>query len=796
MKYTLCRMYWALCLGLCILISPAGSADDYNNKVKPILSQHCFTCHGPDSKHREGELRLDVAPYDDDMASDRIKELFGSDHASSLIFERITAQDDDDRMPPSDKPALTEKEIGIIADWLDDGAPYSKHWAFIAPTKPGMPTLKQDDWPRTTLDRLVLATLESNDISPAPLATPETRLRRVYLDLIGILPTIEQVSSFVANPSEEAYTQVVDKLLASEHFGERWGRHWLDNARYADSNGYSIDGSRQIWPYRDWVINALNEDMPFDQFITEQLAGDLLPNATQDQRVATGFHRNTMINQEGGIDKEEFRIESIVDRVNTTGAVFLGLTMECAKCHDHKYDPLYQSEYYKLFAFYNNDDEIDIELPSPNQKARLKRIQKEIDALVPKRNAYKAEAIKEPLTAWVATVTEETLAKWNLKEKDAIATERSTWTDEQERLIQKRFLAADEKYQELENEIRSIEKKKPRLPKTMVLKKRPEARVTQLFEQGDFTRKAEVVTPGTPAVLHPYKGPENGSRLDLAHWLSSPENPLTARVMVNRYWQYLFGRGIVETENDFGYQGSLPTHPEVLDYLAAQFRDTGWSIKKIIREIVLSSTYQQSSHRRPELDVIDPKNYLLARQNRVRLDAEIIRDVSLSASGQLDTTIGGPGVYPPQPDGVMKLGQSSRAWNPDKGSDRHRRGMYTFFWRATPYPSLMVFDAPNAMVTCTRRSRSNTPLQALTLLNDQAFIEQAQALAERISSAPMATDEDKLHYAFMLCLGRAPEASEVLVLSNLLKKSSGDQTSAWFPVARTLLNLDEFITRE
>ena len=415
--------------------------------------------------------------------------------------------------------------------------------------------------------------------------------------------------------------------------------------------------------------------------------------------------------------------------------------------------------------------------------------------------AYRAETIKEPLTQWLVTVTDETTKDWNAIEKAAIKAERSTWTEEQETLIQTRFLTGETTYQDFGREATSIKEKMPKPPKTMVLSKRAEPRITHRFEQGDFTRLAEELLPGTLSALHPYQGPEHGTRLDLANWIVDGANPLTARVTVNRYWQYLFGRGLVETENDFGYQGSLPTHPQLLDYLANRFIAQGWSVKSILREITLSATYQQASHRRHELDIVDPKNYLLARQTRVRLDAEIIRDASLSASGQLDRSIGGPGVYPPQPDGVMKLGQSAREWKANTDGNRHRRGLYTFFWRATPYPSLMAFDAPDAMVACTRRSRSNTPLQALTLLNDQAFIEQAEALAQRIEGAPMANDEEKIHYAYQVCLGRSPEPNEISILTALLADARKQEakeatTSDWFPVARTLLNLDEFITRE
>lgn len=781
------------------LLSPGASAGSFNNQVKPLLSQHCFTCHGPDAKQRKGNLRLDISPHDGAMAGERFAEVFGKDHQSSLIYQRITAHDQDDRMPPVEKPGLSEKEIAILAAWLDEGAPYEKHWAFVAPEWPEIPAVEGHEWVKNDIDRFVVRRLQEEQIAPAPLASPETRLRRVYLDLVGLLPPLVAIEAFTANPSDALYEQIVDELLASPHFGERWGRHWLDAARYADSNGYSIDGPREIWPYRDWVIDAVNADKPFDDFVVEQLAGDLLPDATRAQQVATGFHRNTMINQEGGIDKEEFRIEGVVDRVNTTGAVFLGLTLGCAKCHDHKYDPVYQDEYYKLFAFYNNDDEVDLDLPTEAQAARIAALKAEIAGIAPARDAYRAEAVQEKLETWLAAQPPDVVKNWGLKEQAAQKTARADWTEEQERLIQKRFLQLDETYCEFEKQVQAIQQKLPEVPQTMVLRKRAEPRESHLFEQGDFTRLGEKVLPGTPAVLHPYDGPEFGNRLDLARWIVDRENPLTARVTVNRYWQHLFGRGLVETENDFGYQGALPTHPELLDYLANRFIARGWSTKAAIREMVLSATYQQSSHYRDDLEVIDPQNYLLARQNRVRLDAEIIRDVTLTASGKLDTTIGGPGVYPPQPDGVMKLGQRNRPWDASQGGDRFRRGMYTFYWRATPHPALAVFDAPDAMVACTRRSRSNTPLQALTLLNDTAFVEQAEAFGARLATAPMEQDEERIRHAVQLCLNRPPTDRELRILQELVvdaRKQAGGEATEWVQVARTLFNLDEFITRE
>lgn len=786
----------AVCLGL---VSPLAQAGRYNNQVKPILSQHCFACHGSDAKQRKGELRLDVPPTEAGYSAERLQKVFASGRHGSAIYTRITTSDAEEHMPPVDKPALSAAEIEVIGQWLDDGAPYEKHWAFVAPAWPQIPDASKTIWAKGPIDALVLARLEEKGITPSPLADPVTQIRRVFLDLTGIPPTPEEVDSFTSDPSDTKYEALVDQLLASPHFGERWARHWLDQARYADSNGYSIDGPRTIWPYRDWVINAINADMAFDDFVRDQIAGDLVPGATEAQKVATGFNRNTMINQEGGIDKEEFRIEAVMDRVNTTGSVFLGLTLGCAKCHDHKYDPIFQKEYYQLFAFYNDDDEVDLDLPTPEQREKLAAIRATVAEQQTKRDAYRDTALRDKLGPWAAALSEEQTRDWGLKEKAAIKLPVADWTAEQRGLLEKRFLAADAEFQAFEKAIADENGKVGSLVRTMVLARRAQPRETHLFIKGDFTRKGDIVTPATPAVLHPLPKSESLTRLDLANWLVDRSNPLTARVTVNRFWLALFGRGLVETENDFGYQGALPTHPELLDYLANEFIAKGWSVKSILREIVLSSTYRQASLARPDLEIVDPRNFLLARQNRVRLDAEIIRDAALAASAQLDPTIGGPSVYPPLPDGVMKLGQSdNRVWETSTGKDRFRRGMYTYFWRATPHPSLVVFDAPDALVACTRRTRSNTPLQALTLLNDQAYVEHARALAKRIVEMPMASDSERLDFAFRVCLSRAPQGNEKAVLSDLLALGGPTQApeKSWLMVARTLLNLDEFITRE
>ena len=792
----------------------------YNRDVRPILSENCLACHGPDANKRKAGLRLDVRAVALATREGRPAAIVPGDLAASTLLQRVTAHDANQLMPPPDvKPALNTQQIETLRTWIAEGAFYEEHWAFISPQRTEPPAVRDGIWAKTPVDGFILASLEAQGIAPSPEAGLPTLIRRVYLDLIGLLPPPEAVAAFVADARPEAYEQVVDGLLASPHFGERWGRHWLDAARYADSNGYSIDGPRSIWKYRDWVIDALNRGLPFDQFVIEQLAGDLLPDATEQQRVATGFHRNTMINQEGGIDPEEFRIAAVIDRTNTTASVFLGLTMACAQCHTHKYDPIEHDEYYRFLAFFNSDDEIDIELPTEEQRPKWAETRARIAELTAAAEAHLKDDLDAKLAAWVTGLTEEAKKAFSAEEQRNLALAPELRTAKEKSKLIDLYKQQDAGYQALLAPIKEAEKELPEVVKSMVLTKRAQPRETNLFTAGDFTRPAQLVTPGVPRVLNPLPAVENPTRLDLAKWIVDPANPLTARVTVNRMWQHLFGRGIVETENDFGLQGLLPADQELLDWLATDFVARGWDYKGMLRVMVLSATYRQASNTRPDLATVDPDNRLLARQTRLRLDAEIIRDAALSSSGLLAPAIGGPGVYPPQPDGVMTLGQMNRTWDTSQGPERYRRGMYTYFWRATPYPSLTVFDAPETLLACTRRNRSNTPLQALTLLNDGAFVEQAQGLARKVLREVPADDARRIQHAFQLCLSRAPAEREHKIVQELLDKSrlrfansaenaallaaddfgngvTTAELAAWTTVARALLNLDEFITRE
>lgn len=783
---------------VCVATGAAAqeAAPGYNGVIRPLLSNTCFQCHGPDAKARKSALRLDVVDGAYGAGKSGAAAIVPGDRTTSEVWKRISSDDPNYRMPPPDSgKELSADGIALIGAWIDAGAEYEPHWAFVAPERPEPPEVENADWPRNAMDRFVLARLEAAGIAPSPEADRVTLIRRVYLDLIGLPPTPEEVAAFRADDSPDAFERVVDELLASPHFGERWARHWLDAARYADSNGYSIDSPRSIWPYRDWVINAFNADMPFDQFVIEQIAGDLLPDATQQQIVATGFNRNTMINEEGGIDPEEFRLEAVADRVNTVGDVFLGLTMGCARCHDHKYDPIKQREYYQLFAYFNNDEETTATLLTAEERAELAAREAEIAEGEQELAAYLDRAREEGVAAWEAALTLGEIRERPFFEQEIFFKAPEKRNEEERELLFTMFKKEDREYRRLKSRVDRLKNIGRDAPTSLVLAARTKPRETRLMIAGDFTRLADPVEPGVPAVLHGLPDERTGTRLDLAKWIVDPANPLFPRVTANRFWQRLFGTGIVATENDFGMQGELPTHPELLDWLATEFIAQDWRAKALLKTMVMSATYRQSSNVREDLREIDPTNQLLARQNRLRLDAEIIRDSGLVASGLLDERVGGPSVYPPQPEGVMNLGQRARPWNVSNGGDQYRRGLYTFFYRGTPYYGLTVFDAPNAQTACTRRMRSNTPLQALTLLNDPSYVEMAAALAARMVEQGPADTDARIASAFQWCHGRIPSDNEIAILRDLVEPTA-DSPEGWLPVARALLNTDEFITRE
>jgi len=789
--------------------SAAAQQQFFEMRIRPLLQEKCTGCHS-DEKRASG-LSLESQQGVAAGGNRGPVAVAGKPEESRLV--QAVEYSGPLKMPPTGK--LRAEQIEDLKTWIRTGmtwpdvqashntpASKSDHWAFKAPSRPAEPEVRNAAWPRNAIDRFVLARLEKESLQPSPEAGKTTLIRRLSLDLTGLPPSPSEIDAFLADSRPEAYDRLVDRLLASPHYGERWGRHWLDAARYADTNGFGFDNPRVMWHYRDWVINALNRDMAFDEFTIEQLAGDLLPSATLDQKIATGFHRNTMINEEGGVDQEQYRVEALFDRVSTTGAVFLGLTIGCAQCHDHKYDPIAQREYYQLMAFFNNQEEPTIKVVRQNDVERYRRIEADfavqklqVETEIARRNAELPDRMaswekalsgpdKEKLPGNIRTILKSPVGKRELEDVDDLVKFYNENDAEYQRLLLKKEIL--------------IATPSPRNPNeftAMVLEERDKPRATHVLIRGDFLKPGVAVVPATPAVLPRFTPSKTPTRLDLARWIVSPENPLTARVTMNRIWQHYFGRGLVKTSEDFGTQGERPSHPELLDWLATEFVRQQWSLKAMHRLIVSSATYRQSSKVTPELEERDPENVLLARAPRYRLEAEIVRDITLAASGLLNMEIGGPSVFPPQPSGVTDLSRGNLPWIVSTGKDRYRRGMYTFWKRTSPYPSLSVFDAPTADTTTVRRSRSNSPMQALATLNDEAYVEAAKALARRVVREAPPDDASRLRYAFRLCLGREPDGVEKDTLSTVLHKSNAPE-QGWFDVARVLLNLDETITRE
>jgi hypothetical protein len=957
------------------------SAPDFTRDVRPILARYCFKCHGPDEKTRKAKLRLDVP---------------GKLPAEELVARIASADAETIMPPPSTKTTLSAGQKDVLKRWIAAGAKYRQHWAFIAPQPlAASPLVKDAAWPHNPIDDFVLARLEQEGLRPSPPAHRYTLIRRLSLDLIGLPPPPAEVDAFINDPAANAYEKLVDRLLDSPHYGERWARRWLDLARYADTNGYEKDRPRVIWPYRDWVIKALNADMPFDRFTIEQIAGDLLLNPTPAQVIATGFHRNTMTNEEGGIDPLEFRYYAVVDRVNTTATTWLGLTMGCAQCHSHKYDPITQREFYQFMAFLNNADEPDYEIHDPTNVKRRAEIEAKIQtrfAGLAERFPGGAAALDKALAAWTEreskrvapwTVLRPTSLKASMPHLHLLAdgsilasgdqTKSDTYTlgfdtkldgvtalrlevlpDESlpargpgrtyyegpkgdfflselkltvggkavrfsgatqdqpknraaaaidgdpatgwttggavgrphaavftfgepvrldgtaqlrmlferyyasglgrfrisattasrkaeatdhgaaieailarpaaERTVadvqqlRQRFLAVAPELAAAHKEIAALKASLPAFSTTLVMHERPadNPRPTFVHHRGEFLSPKERVEPAVLSVLQPLPLDVPRNRLGLARWLVSPDNPLTARVTMNRHWQAFFGRGLVRTVEDFGIQGEAPTHPELLDWLAREFIRQGWSQKKMHKMIVMSATYQQSSRVTPELHSRDPENRLLARGPRVRLDAELIRDSLLCVGGLLSPKLGGPSVFPPQPPSVTTEGvYGPIKWTPSTGEDRYRRGMYTFLKRSIPYAMFSTFDGVTGETCQARREVSNTPLQALTMLNDLVVIESAQKLGGTLAAAPGSVEE-RITQLFRRCLTRPPTAAEREALRAFFRRQheglllgaldakaiagpdNGDavERAAWTLTARAVLNLDEMITKE
>ncbi|WP_337172982.1 PSD1 and planctomycete cytochrome C domain-containing protein [Paludisphaera sp.] len=1006
-------------------LPPAATREvDFARDVAPLLERSCLACHGA-TKHRAG---LSLHTREKAMTGgDSGPVIVPGESAESLLIEAAARVDEITAMPPEGSgDPLTAEEVGILRAWIDQGAKWAdvedstaeghapKHWAFIPPKPPAVPAVVNADAVRNPIDAFVQARLEEEGVEPAPEADRRALIRRLSLDLVGLPPTPEEIDAFLADNRPDAYERLVDRLLDSPRHGELWARHWLDRARYADTNGYEKDRERSIWPYRDWVIRAINADMPFDRFTVEQIAGDLLPDPTPDQITATGFHRNTMINEEGGIDVEEFRFAAVVDRVQTTGAAWLGLTVQCAQCHTHKYDPITQREYYQFFAFLNNADEPEVDLPDPEIAARREAIEARalaMEAELPGRYpAEGPESLASKMEAWEASIhpvrwtvtppvevvsrkgatmtvrpdasvlvsgdkpnndvyeatlktdlkatairlevlldpslpengpgraplfsvgdfllteveatarpegsTEEprplkfaratesfaakgrsaamavdgvpdtgwsiaggvgkphaavfeladaldggpteihltlrqefihqtTIGRFRLSVADArpvaasgppaeieeiLLVEAPERSAEQVRALTGHYLSIAPELAEARKPIDELRASKPRFPTTMVMRERdPEhARTTRIHKRGEFLQPGDPVEPGVPAVLHPLPSDAPRDRLTFARWLVAPENPLVGRVVMNQLWQTYFGRGLVTTPEDFGTQGEEPTHPELLDWLATEFPRRGWSMKAMHRLIVTSAAYRRDSRATPEQVARDPRNELLARGPRFRVGAETIRDVALAAAGLLDGRVGGPSVKPPQPEGATTLAYGQEPWTPSVGADRYRRGLYTFIKRTAPFAAFATMDAPTPEVVCTRRERSNTPLQALVLLNDVVFVEAAQALGRRIVREAD-TPEARVERGFLLALGRPPrdeERARVLAYHEaqlarfrdggldaaklagaslekpptpLLAPPEGvdaTELASWTAVARVILNLDEAVTKE
>ena len=995
----------------------APAAIDFRRDVEPILKSACLPCHT--GVKAGGQLRLESKALAMRGGISGPVIVPGKS-AQSRLLHRVLGQGGEKQMPLGRAP-LTAAQIAKLRRWINAGAVWpqdafakpsaapEKHWAYIKPVRPADPPVQKEEWVRNPIDRFVLARLEKEKIAPSPEASRETLIRRLSLDLTGLPPSIQEVEEFSRDTSPDAYEKLVDRLLASPHYGERWARPWLDLARYADTNGHEADRRRSIWKFRDWVIQALNQDMPFDQFTVEQIAGDMLPDPTVDQLIATGFHRNTMYNEEGGVDKEEAHWENLVDRVNTTATVWLGSTVGCAQCHNHKYDPFTQKEYYQLLAFFNNTDrkvrgsgrfrtEPQLDLPTSEQSARKKTLEAEIETLerqlkttTPELSAAQAEwerAVREATRDWrtLDPLRAESLAGSTLSKQDGASilvsgenpfddtylieaalpesaatalriealphaslprngpgrdaygnffltqvqvelvssgrTEpvpirkvlvddgrtddkkfKQLWTvdatRDETRLARQIILVAQTPFgspgDKLVIRIRqkseligqglghfrlsvtsandpgiivdipaksralldipessrttqqkrtladayravapSLEAARSRLKDarkelenlgivtTLVLAEQPtfERPSAPIRERGSFLSPGEKVYANVPSVLPPLPETELPNRLGLARWLVSADNPLTARVTMNRVWEQYFGRGIVETSEDFGTQGQAPSHPELLDWLATELVARKWSLKAMHRLIVTSATYRQVSTVTPILLERDPDNRLLSRGPRFRMEAEMLRDVTLAASGLLSRKIGGPSVFPYQPDGVWDLPYNDETWMESKGEDRYRRGLYTFIRRTAPYPSMLTFDAPSREFCTVRRVRTNTPLQALTTLNDPAFFAAAKALAGRIFKEAPPDPRSRVEHGFRLCVARKPSPAEVDRLLTWLNNerqsfesrvadatrlardrlagidASHAEFAAWTMLSNVLLNLDETLTKE
>ena len=979
-------------LGLCVsalTVCAAERAVEFNRDVRPVLSDKCFTCHGPDAKTKNIPLRLDQeAAAKADLGAGRRAIVEGDPDASELI-RRVTTESKAKRMPPVHTGhAITPRELSVLRSWIAAGAKWEKHWSFIPPRTPALPKVSDAAWVRNPIDAFVLERLDREGLRPSAEAGKEALLRRATLDLTGLPPAPAEIDAFLADSSPRAYERAVDRLLASPRYAERMAYRWLDYARYSDTNGYQFDGERSMWRWRDWVIEAFAKNKPYDRFTLEQIAGDMLPGATTEQKVATGFNRNHRGNSEFGIIAEEYAVEYVIDRMETTSAVFMGLTMGCARCHNHKYDPISQREFYQMYAYFNNVPEHGramkygnspplIAAPTEEQKVQARALDAKI-AAVEKWIEARADQTRREMEVWAKTAPaqsgwpigsgrEPELKKilYDIDDRFSVSaritaegvphgavwsrmtnTERgrgfgmyvkqgklhvhftSDYDDDAIRLNAKTALAAgrtynvlltysgsrmaegihvyvdgreiemeaelDSLYRPLGNagkafkepfrvgegggpenkfngvvedvavysrvlngdEITALASPQPSLlyflenaaapevreqwakltqlrrerealergfPTVMVMAELPRRRPTHVLQRGQYDKPGEVVEPGVPAQLHPLPAGAPNNRLGFAQWLIAPENPLTARVAVNRFWQMMFGIGLVKTVEDFGLQGEWPSHPELLDWMATEFVRSGWDVKALLKLMVTSATYRQESKAPPELLQRDPENRLLARGARFRVPAESVRDTALAVAGLLDARIGGPSVKPYQPDGLWKeLTMQDMDYTQAHGRDLYRRSLYTFWKRTVAPPMLANFDAANREACVVRESRTNTPLQALNLMNDVQFVEAARVFGQRMVLEGGASVEERLRYGFRLATGRVPKAAELEVLRGSLSYHldyfAGDakrveqflaqgeapvdarvdkrELASYGSVGSLLLNLDETVTMQ
>jgi hypothetical protein len=714
---------------------------DYVRQIQPILARHCLACHGPDAAARQAELRLDLRESATaELPSGQVAVAPGNAAASGLVA-RIASGDPSEVMPPPEfGQPLAPEDRQLLQQWIEQGAAYAPHWAYQPPVWPQLPAVSDPNWPRDPLDHFVLAKLDELGWAPAPPAARTTWLRRAALDLTGLPPSDAEVTALLHDQRVDAWERAVDRLLAKPAYGERWAAMWLDLARYADSSGYIHDPPRTIWRWRDELIDLLNRNEPYDRLTEKLLAGDLLTGATPAQVIATGFHRNTMTNSEGGANSAEFQFAAVVDRVNTTMQTWMGLSFACAQCHDHKYDPFTQREYYQLLAVFNNTVDYNsedpvLEVARIGHEEEYQRLAAALAAARAQRDAVEQQ-VDAGLEAWLespapAGLPDEVAAAWRLA-----AAERSP---QQQALLHTQHRQTSADWRAAEAEVKRWRAAVDRVGTTSLVMKEGLVRPTHIAVRGEFGSWSDRVEPGVPAALHGYVAAEPLDRLQLAQWLVDSRNPLTARVAVNRFWQELFGTGIVESSEEFGVQGELPSHPELLDWLALEYMRSGWDTKRLLKQIVCSATYRQDSQPPPERLERDPRNRWLSSGPRVRLSAEAIRDQALQAAGLLSTQRHGPPAHPHQPtNGLAAAFGSSTDWTPVSSEDAHRRAVYTRWRRNLPYPSMLTFDVPERAVCSARRSRTNTPLQALVTLNDPVFFEAAQGLARRILREPEA----------------------------------------------------------